>query len=324
MDKHLVGERFNGYTTKEGRKFRHEHNLGKAAGYKCFKIDTPNEKCCSNTDRGRMKRFLPVSHSAEKDFSSMEKNKVKDMGHFSHIALRHQRFPHICQADPAAIAKLASLTPSRSERRRNLSTNEPAETHIETASRWLFMSIKWAKSLPYFAELYYPDQLELLRQNWSRLFLFNLMYFEMVPKASAAEDDVSGALRDVFVRWSEANQKPEIPGKIEYSLEKIRRLHMDETETLLVKSLLLFNPETEGLVDASQVQVTQNKCHRALEEHALSSNPGERDRSGRILLTILTLSTFEERDVEAMFLSTVLGNATVTSLMENILCADAM
>jgi hypothetical protein len=82
--------------------------------------------------------------------------------------------------------------------------------------------------------------------------------------------------------------------------------------------------ETEGLVDASQVQVTQNKCHRALEEHASSTNPAERDRSGRILLTILTLSTFEERDIEAMFLSTVLGNATVTSLMENILCADAM
>lgn len=69
------------------------------------------------------------------------------------------------------------------------------------------------------------------------------MYFEMVPKTTADSDnDVSSALKDVFVRWSEANFKPEIPGKIEHSLEKLRRLRMDETETLLVRSLLLFNP----------------------------------------------------------------------------------
>ncbi len=174
------------------------------------------------------------------DFVSMESH--KEIHYFPHVALRHPRFQHIYQADPTGIAKLASRASPRSERRRNSSASEPAETHIETASRWLFMSIKWAKSLPYFAELYYPDQLELLRQNWSKLFLFNLMYFEMVPKAADSEDDVSGALRNVFVRWSEANLRPEIPGKVEHSLEKIRRLHMDETETLLVKSLLLFNP----------------------------------------------------------------------------------
>lgn len=175
----------------------------------------------------------------------MEKHKESHF--FPHIALRHQRLPHIYQADPTGIAKFACRTSPRSEHRRNSSSNAPAETHIETASRWLFMSIKWAKNLPYFAELYYPDQLELLRQNWSKLFLFNLMCFEMVPKASdsndvSGENDVSGALRDVFVRWSEENLRAELPGKIDHSLEKIRRLQMDETETLLVKSLLLFNP----------------------------------------------------------------------------------
>lgn len=174
------------------------------------------------------------------DFLSMEKHKESHF--FPHIALRHQRLPHIYQADPTGIAKFACRTSPRSEHRRNSSSNAPAETHIETASRWLFMSIKWAKNLPYFAELYYPDQLELLRQNWSKLFLFNLMCFEMVPKASDSENDVSGALRDVFVRWSEENLRAELPGKIDHSLEKIRRLQMDETETLLVKSLLLFNP----------------------------------------------------------------------------------
>lgn len=104
----------------------------------------------------------------------------------------------------------------------------------------------------------------------------------------------------------------------------IHTLLSNDFDTVVVNFHNSFFVETDGLVDASQVQVTQNKCHRALEEHATSTNPGDRDRSGRILLTILTLSTFEERDVEAMFLSAVLGHASVTSLMENILCADTV
>ena len=119
---------------------------------------------------------------------------------------------------------------------------KPTENHIEIASRWLFMSIKWAKGLPYFAELYYPDQLELLRQNWSKLFLFNLMHFEMVPAVENDNGGPSNGFQQMLMRWCEINSRPEIPGKFDYSMEKIRRLHMDETETLLIKSLLLFNP----------------------------------------------------------------------------------
>lgn len=125
---------------------------------------------------------------------------------------------------------------------RQTSTAEPTESHIETAARWLFMSIKWAKSLPYFAELYYPDQLSLLRQNWSKLFLFNLMSFEIVPNMGDDYSSNSKAFRELFMRWSQINYRPDILGKFDHSLNKIRRLHMDETETLLIKSLLLFNP----------------------------------------------------------------------------------
>lgn len=249
--------------------------------------------------------------------------------YFPHPALNNHRineecFEEVVEKNKSDISGVR-FTRMTLNLRDHTSESEPTE-NIEIASRWLFMTIKWAKSLPYFAELYYPDQLMLLRQHWSKLFLFNLMYFEMLPRAVEDTNDgsIGKGFQEMLYRWSRINAKPDIPGKFDYSMEKIRRLQMDETETLLIKSLLIFNPDTEGLVDASQVQVTQNKCHRALEEHALSANPGQRDRSGRILLTILTLSTFEERDIESIFLSTVLGNATVTSLMENLLCADAM
>lgn len=181
------------------------------------------------------------------DHFTMEKlDRLKATGCSSHFFLHHTRTPFSDQRDSSSFAKLAAHNLLCSERPRNSSkTCETGETQVETASRWLFMSVKWAKGLPYFSELYYPDQLELLRRNWSKLFLFNLMCFEMLPGNS--RHDVSSMLKDVFLRWSQANNRPEIPGKIEHGLEKLRRLRLDETETLLVKSLLLFNPGLYGL-----------------------------------------------------------------------------
>ncbi|KAE8749471.1 Hormone Receptor 51 [Frankliniella occidentalis] len=47
------------------------------------------------------------------------------------------------------------------------------ETVHETAARLLFMAVKWAKNLPSFASLPFRDQVILLEECWSELFLLN-------------------------------------------------------------------------------------------------------------------------------------------------------
>lgn len=54
----------------------------------------------------------------------------------------------------------------------NLYTHQH-ETVYETSARLLFMAVKWAKNLPSFARLSFRDQVILLEESWSELFLLN-------------------------------------------------------------------------------------------------------------------------------------------------------
>ncbi|KAI8423563.1 hypothetical protein MSG28_012655 [Choristoneura fumiferana] len=47
------------------------------------------------------------------------------------------------------------------------------ESAAETAARLLFMAVKWARNLPSFASLAFRDQVILLEEAWSELFLLN-------------------------------------------------------------------------------------------------------------------------------------------------------
>ena len=44
----------------------------------------------------------------------------------------------------------------------------------EIAAKLLFMSVKWAKSVPSFLSLPLSDQTVLLEESWAQLFLLNM------------------------------------------------------------------------------------------------------------------------------------------------------
>ena len=44
----------------------------------------------------------------------------------------------------------------------------------EIAAKLLFMSVKWAKSVPSFMSLPLSDQTVLLEESWAQLFLLNI------------------------------------------------------------------------------------------------------------------------------------------------------
>lgn len=53
------------------------------------------------------------------------------------------------------------------------------ETVYETSARLLFMAVKWAKNLPSFANLVFRDQVILLEESWSALFLLNAVQWSL-------------------------------------------------------------------------------------------------------------------------------------------------
>ena len=50
----------------------------------------------------------------------------------------------------------------------------PSESVYESAAKLLFMSIKWARSVPSFLQLNDSDQTLLLEDSWAQLFVIGL------------------------------------------------------------------------------------------------------------------------------------------------------
>ena len=49
----------------------------------------------------------------------------------------------------------------------------PSDNVYETAARLLFMSVKWARSIPSFLQLPFRDQAILLEESWCELFVLS-------------------------------------------------------------------------------------------------------------------------------------------------------
>ena len=65
----------------------------------------------------------------------------------------------------------------------------------ETAARLLFMTVKWARSIPSFLQLSFRDQAILLEEGWSELFLLSAAQWALKPDG---REQYSGV---IWVRW---------------------------------------------------------------------------------------------------------------------------
>ncbi|MEQ2176432.1 hypothetical protein GOODEAATRI_027954, partial [Goodea atripinnis] len=117
-----------------------------------------------------------------------------------------------------------------------------SESFYETSARLLFMSVKWAKYLPVFAHLGFRDQVILLEEAWSEMFLLCAIQMslpmdrclilcpELSPtheaKANLASSELQ-ILEDVFSRF--------------------KALAVDPTEFACLKAIILFKPGMDVL-----------------------------------------------------------------------------
>lgn len=190
-------------------------------------------------------------------------------------------------------------------------SREP-ESVYETSARLLFMSVKWAKNLPVFSHLPFRDQVILLEEAWSELFLLCAIQWSLpldncpllsLPdlsptgqgKGSPSASDVR-ILQEVFSRF-----KP---------------LQVDPTEFACLKAIVLFKPETRGLKDPEQVENLQDQSQVLLAQHIHTLYPSQVARFGRLLLLLPSLHFVSSERIEHLFFQRTIGNTP----MEKLLC----
>ncbi|KZC08526.1 Photoreceptor-specific nuclear receptor [Dufourea novaeangliae] len=203
-----------------------------------------------------------------------------------------------------------------------------AETVYETSARLLFMAVKWAKNLPSFASLPFRDQVILLEEAWSELFLLNAVQWclplESSPLFNSAELTALTLSPHPHphsgIHMQTTTGKPsQVAADVRHlhdTLQRYKAIMVDPAEFACMKAIVLFRPETRGLKDSSQIENLQDQAQVMLGQHARAQQPASPARFGRLLLLLPLLRTVPASRVELIYFHRTIGNTP----MEKVLC----
>lgn len=148
--------------------------------------------------------------------------------------------------------------------------------------------IKWATDINEFRSLLEPDRLQLLKTYWNELILIDIA-FRSVPLVNR---EPSGLFiwDDVMITESEAGEAgisimfKRIQKEI---VLKLKEMRVDQHELLLLKTIILFNPEAQGLRTSRPIEDMRNVAFQELTnyciQHYVETQP---NRCGKLLLKL--------------------------------------
>uniref|UniRef100_A0A8C6UYV5 Photoreceptor-specific nuclear receptor n=1 Tax=Neogobius melanostomus TaxID=47308 RepID=A0A8C6UYV5_9GOBI len=219
----------------------------------------------------------------------------------------------------------AKLEPEDVDENIDVTSNEPersteyplslypssSENIYETSARLLFMSVKWAKNLPVFSNLPFRDQVILLEEAWSELFLLCAIQWSLpldscpllaVPELCGSQGKGGFGALDLRL--------------LQEAYTRFKALGVDPTEFACLKATVLFKPETRGLKDPEQVENLQDQSQVMLGQHDRSHYPNQPARFGKLLLLLPSLRFVSSERIELLFFHRTIGNTP----MEKLLC----
>ncbi|KAF8794245.1 photoreceptor-specific nuclear receptor-like isoform X2 [Argiope bruennichi] len=188
------------------------------------------------------------------------------------------------------------------------------ETIYETSARLLFMAVKWAKNLPSFANLPFRDQVILLEEAWSELFLLCAIQWCMPLDSSplfTPTEHLNAGLPNGKAALTLADVRT-----LQETLARFKSVGVDPAEFACLKAIALFKADARGLKDAHQVEGLQDQAQLMLQQHVKTQHPTHPFRFGRLLLMLPSLRYVPSDRVEGMFFHRTIGNTS----MEKLLC----
>ncbi|XP_064475139.1 photoreceptor-specific nuclear receptor-like [Ornithodoros turicata] len=194
------------------------------------------------------------------------------------------------------------------------------ENLYETSARLLFMAVKWAKNLPSFANLPFRDQVILLEETWSELFLLCAIQWcaplDASPLFSPAEH--AAAMTSAPGPTNGKSQAAALADvrMLQEVLARFRAVGVDPAEFACLKAILLFKADSRGLKDGHQVEALQDQAQLMLQQHVKTQHPTHPVRFGRLLLILPSLRYVTADRIEALYFQRTIGNTP----MEKLLC----
>ncbi|XP_072438913.1 nuclear receptor subfamily 2 group C member 2-like isoform X1 [Chiloscyllium punctatum] len=227
----------------------------------------------------------------------------------------------------------------------------------ESASRLLFLSMHWARSIPAFQALGQDCNTSLVRACWNELFTLALAQCSQVMNLSTILTAIvnhlqsglqqgyssveSGSPDNVVTSLEDPNERKQTEGrsgaitdklsadrvkvvmehiwKLQEFCNHMARLGIDRFEYAYLKAIVLFSPDHPGLNSTSQIGKFQGKAQMELQDYVQKTYPEDSYRLARILLRLPALRLMNSSITEELFFTGLIGNVQIDSIIPYIL-----
>ncbi|KAJ9574903.1 hypothetical protein L9F63_007922, partial [Diploptera punctata] len=211
----------------------------------------------------------------------------------------------------------------------NLQTPSPMPAYLnvhyicESASRLLFLSVHWARSIPAFQLLNSDTHVALVRSCWAELFALGLAQCSEILSLPTILSSIISHLQATMAQEKisamHIRQVTDHICKLQEYVNGMARLQVDEHEYAYLKAITLFSADHPGLLARRQVEKFQEKAFQELRSYVSQTFPEDRDRFPRLLLRLPPLRALQPQVMEELFFAGLIGNVQIDSVIPYIL-----
>ncbi|KAM3871861.1 nuclear receptor subfamily 2 group C member 2 [Diretmus argenteus] len=193
----------------------------------------------------------------------------------------------------------------------------------ESASRLLFLSMHWARSIPAFSALGQEANTSLVRACWNELFTLGLAQCAHVMNLStilaAIINHLQSNIQDDKISGERVKQVMEHIWKLQEFCNSMTRVETDSYEYAYLKAIVLFSPDHPGLDSNSQIEKFQENALMELQDYVQKAYPDDTYRLTRILMRLPALRLINSSITEELFFTGLIGNVSIDSIIPYIL-----
>uniref|UniRef100_A0A8C0JZ69 Nuclear receptor subfamily 2 group C member 2 n=1 Tax=Canis lupus dingo TaxID=286419 RepID=A0A8C0JZ69_CANLU len=193
----------------------------------------------------------------------------------------------------------------------------------ESASRLLFLSMHWARSIPAFQALGQDCNTSLVRACWNELFTLGLAQCAQVMSLStilaAIVNHLQNSIQEDKLSGDRIKQVMEHIWKLQEFCNSMAKLDIDGYEYAYLKAIVLFSPDHPGLTSTSQIEKFQEKAQMELQDYVQKTYSEDTYRLARILVRLPALRLMSSNITEELFFTGLIGNVSIDSIIPYIL-----
>uniref|UniRef100_A0AAY5KMV4 Nuclear receptor subfamily 2, group C, member 2 n=1 Tax=Esox lucius TaxID=8010 RepID=A0AAY5KMV4_ESOLU len=206
----------------------------------------------------------------------------------------------------------------------------------ESASRLLFLSMHWARSIPAFSALGQESTTCLVRACWNELFTLGLAQCAHIMSLStileAIINHLQNSIQDGMTSASRSphNTSNKVSGervklvmehiwKLQEFCNSMAKMETDSYEYAYLKAIVLFSPDHPGLNSCSQIEKFQEKAQMELQDYVQKTYPDDTYRLTRTLMRLPALRLMSSSVTEELFFTGLIGNVPIDSIIPYIL-----